>query len=367
MLTKVQPPSPEELISRAAALVPLLRGNARQAEQLRRVPDENIDALEDAGLLRMGRPAHRGGFGIDPPTLATVLTSIASGCPATAWVAMIYNSVSHLAELLPEPALQEIYDGENVRVSAVFGKTGALLDPVDGGYRVRGGGSWPFNSGCYHAAWDLLRVDLAKPDGSTEPAFIVLPMSDLTIVDDWHVMGATGTGSNTVTCGEVFVPAHRVAPLMAVPVREAIPADLNMGQTVALALGMARFAVDAFMDMATTNAMSTLGYQRVADSPLVHSAVSQASVKIKLIEAFQHWVLSGRDTGDQQLLMATSTGCFRLAREAIEVLSEASPSFTIGLDYPVQRLLRDAHAFEHQHAFSSFIGHQLYGRIACHQ
>ena len=313
----------------------------------------------------VARPAHRGGYASDPPTIARVMNAIASGCPATAWVMMIYNSVAHLAELLPEAALEEVHAEPDPKIAAVFGRTGAVLDRVEGGFRVRTGGRWPFNSGCHHAQWDLFRVTLANADGSEEPAFALFPIADLTILDDWHVMGAQGTGSSTVTCGEIFVPAHRVAGLFAVPGREAVPPELLMAQNVALPLGMARYAVEAFLEMAKSHGISHLGIQHMLDSPLVQTAVSNAQVNIKLIEAFQHWMLSGLDDGDPKLLLATGTACFRLAREVIEALYEAAPSGVIGLDYPLQRLLRDVLAFEHQHAFSSFIGHALYGAVAC--
>jgi alkylation response protein AidB-like acyl-CoA dehydrogenase len=364
MMMKPQAPTSEELVARAAALVPLLRRNAQEAERLRRLPDETIEALHEAGLLRIARPAHRGGYACEPETIARVMTLIASGCAATAWVMMIYNSVAHLAELLPEAAMAEVYAEPDPRIAAVFGRTGAVLDRVEGGYRVRGGGRWPFNSGCHHAHWDLFRVTLANADGSEEPAFAIFPIGDLTILDDWHVMGAQGTGSSTVTCGEIFVPAHRVTGLFSVPVREAVPPELLMAQNVALPMGMALYAVEALRAMAQGQGISHLDLDKMLDSPLVQTAISKAEVNIKLIEAFQHWMLSGRDGGDPKLLLATATACFRLAREAIEALYEVAPSPVIGLGCPLQRLLRDAYAFEHQHAFSSFIGHALYGRHA---
>jgi 3-hydroxy-9,10-secoandrosta-1,3,5(10)-triene-9,17-dione monooxygenase len=55
-------PSSEELISRAQSLIPLLRSNASLADRLGRVPDENVRAIEEAGLLRMLMPVNRGGY-----------------------------------------------------------------------------------------------------------------------------------------------------------------------------------------------------------------------------------------------------------------------------------------------------------------
>jgi alkylation response protein AidB-like acyl-CoA dehydrogenase len=353
-------PAPEELVRRATALVPLLRRNGPEAERLRRLPDENIQALDAAELLLMARPVHRGGYGSDPATLARVLTLIASGCPATAWVVMIYNSVAYLAELLPEPALQEIYAVRHAKIAAVFGKTGATLERVDGGFRVRGGGRWPFNSGCHHATWDLLRVGIAEPDETIAPAFAALPMTDLTINDDWHVMGAAGTGSNSVSCGPVFVPSHRVGVITR-SARSAVNPAVSMASNAALSLGMARYAMESFRDVANSHGISNLGYARMMDAPVVRAAYAAAAVKVKLIEAFQHWSLSGLDD-DVALLEATSTGCFRLAREAIDQLYEVCPSSELNTERPIQRLFRDAHAFEHQHALTQFIALELYGR-----
>lgn len=55
-------PSSAELISRAESLIPLLRANANLADQLGRVPDENVKAIEEAGLFRMLMPVKRGGY-----------------------------------------------------------------------------------------------------------------------------------------------------------------------------------------------------------------------------------------------------------------------------------------------------------------
>ena len=46
--SKLQP-SRKELIERAAALVPVLRERSIKTEELRRIPDENIADLKDAG------------------------------------------------------------------------------------------------------------------------------------------------------------------------------------------------------------------------------------------------------------------------------------------------------------------------------
>ena len=72
-------PNSEELISRAESLIPLLRSNANLADRLGHVPDENVQAIEEAGLFRMLMPVNRGGYWIDAATAATAMTHITSG------------------------------------------------------------------------------------------------------------------------------------------------------------------------------------------------------------------------------------------------------------------------------------------------
>ena len=39
---------------------------------------------------------------------------------------------------------------------------------------------------------------------------VLVPRSDFSIVDDWHVIGLAGSGSKTFVIEEKFVPEHRI-------------------------------------------------------------------------------------------------------------------------------------------------------------
>jgi hypothetical protein len=58
--TDTDRPTTHELIARAEALVAVLRERAREAEQLRRIPDETMADLEVAGLLYVVSPRSEG-------------------------------------------------------------------------------------------------------------------------------------------------------------------------------------------------------------------------------------------------------------------------------------------------------------------
>jgi alkylation response protein AidB-like acyl-CoA dehydrogenase len=243
-----------------------------------------------------------------------------------------------------------------------------MLMPVNrGGYRLRGRGHWPYNSGCYHADWDLLRVSIEERDGSTSDGFCLIPLSELTIADDWHVMGAAATGSNSVECGELFIPEHRVSRRIADVFKLLQVGDMGYAFIAALPLGMARYALEAFHGLAKGRGIRMLGYEKMYDSAVVQTAIATAHTNVKMIEAYQHWVLSTLQPGaeritDPQLTGAGGTQCYKLAREAIERLFDVCPTDEIRLDRPIQRLLGDLLAFTHQGAMAPYVNWERYGR-----
>jgi alkylation response protein AidB-like acyl-CoA dehydrogenase len=79
-------------IALAAELRPLLAGNAGQAERDRRLPQENIDALEAANLFKLMTPRRWNGYGIPLATALSAHAELAKGCASTAWVTMIIGA-----------------------------------------------------------------------------------------------------------------------------------------------------------------------------------------------------------------------------------------------------------------------------------
>ncbi len=135
----------------------------------------------------------------------------------------------------------------------------------------------------------------------------------------------------------------------------------------ALPLGMARYALEAFHDLAKGRGIRMLGYEKMYDSAVVQTAIATAHTNIKMIEAYQHWVLSTLLPGaeritDPQLTGAGGILCYKLARDAIERLFDVCPTDEIRLDRPIQRLLRDLIAFTHQGAMAPYVNWERYGR-----
>ena len=130
---------------------------------------------------------------------------------------------------------------------------------------------------------------------------------------------------------------------------------------------MARYALEAFHDLAKDRGIRMLGYEKMYDSAIVQTAIATAHTNIKMIEAYQKWALSTLQPGAERITdpmqnQASGTLCYKLAREAIERLFEVCPTDEIRLDRPIQRLLRDLIAFTHQGAMSPYQNWERYGR-----
>ena len=146
-------------------------------------------------------------------------------------------------------------------------------------------------------------------------------------------------------CGPLFIPERRVSRRIADVFKLLQVGDMGYAFTAALPLGMARYALEAFHDLPKGRGIRMLGYEKMYDSAVVQAAIATAHTNIKMIEAYQHWVLSTLQPGaeritDPQLTSAGGTLCCKLAREAIERLFDVCPTDEIRLARPIQRLLR---------------------------
>lgn len=73
-----------------------------------------------------------------------------------------------------------------------------------GGYRLSG--SYPFSSGCGHAQWGLVGAFCFDSENRRHQRYFLIPMAEITVKDDWHVLGLEGTGSRSLVLEDVFVP-----------------------------------------------------------------------------------------------------------------------------------------------------------------
>ena len=199
----------EELIRRATELQPLLAKNAARTEADRRVPDENIEAIREAGLFRLMVPKRLGGYETTIRTKMEVSAALAEACGSTAWVTALTNVCAWIVGTMPDQAQQEIFGADpDARVAGVLAAEPRHREGRRRLHRVR-----PVAVGVGQPARDVGRSAASSrsvPDGvPIDIGTVVMPMSELTIEDTWFVAGMKGTGSNTIVADRVFVPEHR--------------------------------------------------------------------------------------------------------------------------------------------------------------
>lgn len=131
------------------------------------------------------------------------VSTVARACNATAWVLGVYHAHSWMLGHFAPQAQQDVYgNGGNEAVAAVIGPRGKAVRRGDGTYRLSG--FWPFASGNAAAHWLLLGCEVFDESGNKlDDGDLLVPMSDVRVLDDWHVAGLQGTGSSSVKCSDI--------------------------------------------------------------------------------------------------------------------------------------------------------------------
>lgn len=287
-----------DLVEQAAALRPLLAGNAERCEQERRITDDNLAALDEAELFAVLAPKRWGGQGATLATQLAVAAELGRGCTSTAWVQTIYAVTAWAASLMVPEGQADVFSGARVpRVCGVVTASGTAT-PVDGGYRING--RWGFASGSLHADWGTCGVAVldadGRPTGLDDVAYV--PLAELSVDDTWFVAGMRGTGSNTLVADDVFVPTRRLAFTghMAAPapgsagaapdVGERAPSDgWPVGPTLALVLlgpmlGTVEAALDTVTAKAGSRGIAYTHYARQIDSSVVLTDIARAGLDL---------------------------------------------------------------------------------------
>jgi 3-hydroxy-9,10-secoandrosta-1,3,5(10)-triene-9,17-dione monooxygenase len=202
------PPTREELLDRAREIAPRLKERAAECDEARTVPVETIEDYRRTGLIRMSMPGRYSGYEMGWDVLCEVTQILAAACGSQAWIQRICADHAQMVATFPVQAQDDVWrDNHNVLVSAAFDPVGRAK-PVEDGYIFSG--RHGFSSGIDHCDWHICGGFIQDGDDLDGPHFFLVPRTDSTIIDDWHVIGLSGTGSKSFEVKDAFVPAHRV-------------------------------------------------------------------------------------------------------------------------------------------------------------
>ncbi|MEU1969578.1 acyl-CoA dehydrogenase family protein [Micromonospora sediminicola] len=378
-------PTSEQLVERASSLVPVLRKSAQWAEDHRRLSDEVIDALADAGIFRMRVPKRYGGYESDTATLVAVGTELGRGDGAAAWTSSVYWIPTWMVGHFPDPVQEEVFSTPNVRVCGTL-SPGGMATPVSGGVRLNG--KWAFMSGAHHAHWQEIVAIQAGPDSEPMPIVALVPMTDLQVVDDWFTAGLKGSGSVSTVANDVFIPAERILPLGAIIQGQGasvLNGDVAMyrspllpvasASSVGAAVGLARAAVEEFLERLPSRKITYTDYTEQKEAPLTHLQVAEAVTALdeavfhaqRLSGLVDNKCAAGAEwTLEERVRARADLGAVcRRAKEAVDVLASASGGSSIYLDAPMQRIARDIGAINLHALMNPNTNAELFGRALC--
>jgi 3-hydroxy-9,10-secoandrosta-1,3,5(10)-triene-9,17-dione monooxygenase len=358
-----QIPSAEELVARARALAPKLRERALRTERDRNLPPESVRDYIDAGLMPTLMPKRWGGYEHDHEVQFDIAIELGrSTCGSSAWVLNYFSDHACIMAHLPEEAQQEVWaNGPDACISTTAAPTGKA-EIAPGGYRLNG--QWSWSSGVKHAQWVLIG-GLVFREGEHHPdlRLMLVPTSDIAILDTWYCTGLRGTGSHTVQADNLFVPEHRTVSFSTLREANSPGSKLNTNpiyrtpfiavHTYALlgpALGVAKGAYEHFVEW-TRQRYLTYTQLNIAQHVPVQIRIAEIGAQIDAVETIARKCLataradySGMTIETRVLLRRDFCFAMRMLIDAMEALVRISGSSGLLDDNPVQRAWRDVHA-----------------------
>ena len=371
-------PSREELLRRAEALVPVLEQRAAKAESLRRCPDETIRDYIDNDLLNICKPAPYGGYEHGYDVLCEVSQTLARGCGAQAWVHMVFADNTLKLASYTKQAQDEVWGkGAAAKLSNCVTPTGKGR-PVDGG--VIWSGRHQFSSGVDHADW-VMAAGYVDHGDRKQAVSVLVPRSDFTVIDDWHVVGLAGSGSNTFAIEEKFVPTHRIldkkasdegnapgAHLYPAPVFHMPRGGPSSASFCAIAVGIAEGCLETYYKYTRPRKSRGTPWAQLAGAQIVAATAAaeiEAAVRMyqgalreamRCLETKEPFTKHRQVHGKRNMAYAA-----QLSIQAVQKLFNDAGGRVLYADQEMQRKFRDAHAAAAHHSLNWHSAAESYG------
>jgi indole-3-acetate monooxygenase len=362
-----------DCVASARALAPRIATAAPRIEAGRELPPDITDALHEARLFRMLVPRSFDGDEVSPVAFMQAIEELAKADASTAWCIAQTSVCSTIASSLKPDIGAAIFKSDPRGVLAWGPSTSTKAKAVaqPDGYRVSG--EWPFASGSRHATWLAAHSFVYETDGSlrrdssgesVQKTFVV-PRRAAAIKDVWHVIGLKGTGSDTYTLTDVFVPqdcaiAHHAldpterrehGPLYSFTIYQLFGSSFP-----AIALGIARAMLDAFITLAQTKTPPG-GKSLLRDNQVIQSQVGVAESQLAAARTFffSAWEEIWRSAQDDAVtlpqrvrLRMAAIHASQHARQVAETAYLAAGATAIFESNPFERRFRDMHAVSQQ-------------------
>lgn len=355
-------------IERIQALKDVIIKGGNEAQSLRRIPQDCIDSLIDAGLFRFAIPRELGGEDASSMETVAILEAICAIDASVGWNVMLGSEINAMAAGgMRKDLAKEIYLDNPRVVMCGGGGPGTMpsyaIKQPDGSVKVWGEST--FISGCHNSEWCFLSADLVE-EGQEHTAnplkarMWFLHKSQWEILNVWDMAGLRGSGSDTVRAvGGVVPEKWTPVELVSLPAlyenpvyRIPIPLRLSYNK-VAVGLGVARGALDAFVDLAS-NKIPFLSMATLANRPVAQQRMGEMEAKYRAARAYvmeamaevEDELRKGAESPGARTTQNARLACTYGAQacmEVVDVIHNTAGTTAMRMDSPLERRLRDAH------------------------
>jgi len=355
------------LVERARALKPLIARDADEIERTRRLTPAVTSALVENGLYRALLPQSFGGAEAPLEIFMQMQEEIAKADASTAWCLGQCSVCAMTAAYLEADAGNEIFNTPPGILA--WGAIAHEVKAVDGGYIANA--RWDFASGMRQATWLGAHVRIVgadgtprrKADGSPEIRTILFPATSATMHDVWDVIGLKGTGTDSYSVENLFIP-EKFAALRDDPnaVRERGPlyklttnAVFGMGFG-ATSLGVARATLDAAIELARTKEPQGLAAMR--ENNAVQGMIGRSEATLRAARAYLYAtaaeVWRDLERGDHLTeahriaLRIATTWTIHQSAAVVDTAYHMAGATAVFAANPFERRFRDMHAIAQQ-------------------
>jgi 3-hydroxy-9,10-secoandrosta-1,3,5(10)-triene-9,17-dione monooxygenase len=307
-MDEILPAEEQALLEQARALIPALAKRAPAVTAARDVAAETIADYHRTGILRVLQPRRFGGHQLRFCLFSRIVEALTEGCASSAWVYAVLGEHQWIIASYPLRAQIDVWDDDPLAVASSSLAPRSTATHEAGGWRLSG--QYSFSSGSSHARWAIIGAFLGTAGDPRSIGYLLVPFTEIEIIDDWRVLGLAGTGSRSLKLQDVFVPEHRCVmldqllagtppgalvhpnyPLLRAPRGLLVNYSLP---PVAIALG--RRALTVAID--ALRARVSRGVTRMAASEYVQMAVAEAAAAI---DAATLTMRSGRKRAEEMV------------------------------------------------------------------
>ena len=266
------------------------------------MPPETIADFHRTGILRIIQPRRFGGLQLRFSLFSRIVEILTEGCASSGWVYAVLGEHQWLLASYPLQAQIDVWGDDPQALASSSLAPRAVAERVAGGWRLSG--QYSFSSGSTHARWAIIGAFLGTQGDPAGIGYLLVPFTDIEIIDDWHVLGLAGTGSRSLraatTCSCPSIAACCSSELLAgTPPGAAVHADYPLVRAprglmvnyslppVAIALGNRALA----SALASLRERVSRGVTRMAASEFVQMTVAEAAAAIDAATLTMH---SGR-------------------------------------------------------------------------